>query len=279
MYRLSGKVIAITGAGNGIGRALALEAAARGALLALSDIKAEPLQETARMVQALGGRAMTRLVDVAKRDEVDAWAAATAAELGGVDVIINNAGVALLDTLEDVPYEEFRWVFDILFWGVVHGSRAFLPLVRARKGMVVNLGSIHSFIAAPNNGPYCAAKSAVRGFCDALREEVRADGVQVLLVMPGGIKTEIVRNSQVRKFINANASQEDVHRAHNAASLTSPEQAAHIILNAVEARNPRQLVGIDAVFYDGLTRLMPSFAHRLYAWGAKRMATARPGRA
>ena len=92
----------------------------------------------------------------------------------------------------------------------------------ARRGVVVNLGSIHSFIAAPNNGPYCSAKSAVRGFCDALREEVRDAGVQVLLVMPGGIKTEIVRNSKVRKFINAGASQEDVHRAHNAASLTSP---------------------------------------------------------
>jgi len=237
------------------------------------------LQETARLVEKLGGRAVIRVVDVAKRDEVEAWAAAAAAELGGVDVIINNAGVALLDTLEDVPYEEFRWVFDILFWGVVHGTRAFLPQVRARRGVVVNLGSIHSFIAAPNNGPYCAAKSAVRGFCDALREEVRDAGVQVLLVMPGGIRTEIVRNSKVRKFINAGASQEDVHRAHNAASLTSPEQAARIILDAVERRNSRQLVGIDAVFYDGLTRLMPSLAHRLYAWGARRLAVQRPARA
>lgn len=272
MYTLSQKVVAITGAGNGIGRALALECAKRGAQLALSDIKEAPLQETARLVAALGAKVTIRVVDVAKREQVEAWAAAAAKELGGVDVIINNAGVALLDTLEDVPYEEFRWVFDILFWGVVHGTRAFLPQIRARKGVVVNLGSIHSFIAAPNNGPYCSAKSAVRGFCDALREEVRDDGVQVLLVMPGGIKTEIVRNSKVRKFVNPTASQEDVHRAHNAASLTSPEQAANIILNAVESRSSRSLVGIDAIFYDGLTRLMPSMAHRIYAWGAKRMA-------
>lgn len=272
MYTLSQKVVAITGAGNGIGRALALECAKRGAQLALSDIKEAPLQETARLVAALGAKVTIRVVDVAKREQVEAWAAAAAKELGGVDVIINNAGVALLDTLEDVPYEEFRWVFDILFWGVVHGTRAFLPQIRARKGVVVNLGSIHSFIAAPNNGPYCSAKSAVRGFCDALREEVRDDGVQVLLVMPGGIKTEIVRNSKVRKFVNPTASQEDVHRAHNAASLTSPEQAANIILNAVESRSSRSLVGIDAKFYDGLTRLMPSMAHRIYAWGAKRMA-------
>lgn len=272
MYTLSQKMVAITGAGNGIGRALALECAKRGAQLALSDIKEAPLQETARLVAALGAKVTIRVVDVAKREQVEAWAATAAKELGGVDVIINNAGVALLDTLEDVPYEEFRWVFDILFWGVVHGTRAFLPQVRARKGVVVNLGSIHSFIAAPNNGPYCSAKSAVRGFCDALREEVRDDGVQVLLVMPGGIKTEIVRNSKVRKFVNPTASQEDVHRAHNAASLTSPEQAANIILNAVESRSSRSLVGIDAKFYDGLTRLMPSMAHRIYAWGAKRMA-------
>lgn len=275
MYTLSQKVVAITGAGNGIGRALALECAKRGAQLALSDIKEAPLQETARLVAALGAKVTIRVVDVAKREQVEAWAATAAKELGGVDVIINNAGVALLDTLEDVPYEEFRWVFDILFWGVVHGTRAFLPQVRARKGVVVNLGSIHSFIAAPNNGPYCSAKSAVRGFCDALREEVRDDDVQVLLVMPGGIKTEIVRNSKVRKFVNPTASQEDVHRAHNAASLTSPEQAANIILNAVESRSSRSLVGIDAKFYDGLTRLMPSMAHRIYAWGAKRMAVQR----
>ena len=183
--------------------------------------------------------------------------------------------MALLDTLKDVPYEQFEWVFNILYWGVVHGTRAFLPMVRARGGTVANMGSIHSFIAAPNNGPYCAAKSAVRGFCDALREEVRADGVHVLLIMPGGIRTEIVRNSKVNKFINAGASQEDVHRAHNAASLTSPEQAAEIILRAIRERRPRVLVGWDAVLYDGLTRLMPSTAHRIYAWGARKMAAGR----
>lgn len=275
MSTLSGKVVAITGAGNGIGRALALECARRGADLALSDINIAALADTAVQARQAGVRVATQQVDVAQPGQVQAWAAASATEFGGVDVIINNAGVALLDTLEDVPYEEFRWVFDILFWGVVHGTRAFLPLVRARRGSVVNLGSIHSFIAAPNNGPYCAAKSAIRGFCDALREEVRSDGIQVLLVMPGGIRTEIVRHSRVRKFINADASQEDVHRAHNAASLTSPEQAARIILDAVERRRPRVLVGIDAVFYDLLTRLLPSTAHRLYAWGARRLAVRR----
>ncbi|MCC2637599.1 MAG: Short chain dehydrogenase [Moraxellaceae bacterium] len=275
MGTLKGKVIAITGAGNGIGRALALEAAEQGAHLALSDIRQEQLLQTAAMVQRYGVRISTHVVDVAKREEVEAWAAATKQEHGGCDIVINNAGVALLDTLEDVPYEQFQWVFNILYWGVVHGTRAFLPMVRERGGTIANMGSIHSFIAAPNNGPYCAAKSAVRGFCDALREEVRADGVNVLLIMPGGIRTEIVRNSKVNKFINAGASQEDVHRAHNAASLTSPEQAATIILRAIRARRPRVLVGWDAVFYDWLTRLLPNAAHRLYAWGARKLAVAR----
>lgn len=275
MSSLKGKVIAITGAGNGIGRALALAAAEQGADLALSDIKDAALRETAEMVSDFGVNVTTRIVDVAKREEVDAWAAATQLEHGGCDIVINNAGVALLDTLADVPYEQFQWVFNILYWGVVHGTRAFLPMVRARRGTIANMGSIHSFIAAPNNGPYCAAKSAVRGFCDALREEVRADGVHVLLIMPGGIRTEIVRNSTVNKFVNPDASQEDVHRAHNAASLTSPEQAAAIILRAIRARRSRVLVGWDAVFYDWLTRLLPNMAHRLYAWGARRMAVAR----
>lgn len=275
MRTLEKKVIAITGAGNGIGRALAMAAAQQGADLALSDIHEEALQATATAARALGVKVSTHVVDVAKREQVEAWAAATQREHGGCDVVINNAGVALLDTLEDVPYEQFEWVFNILYWGVVHGTRAFLPMVRARGGTVANMGSIHSFIAAPNNGPYCAAKSAVRGFCDALREEVRADGVHVLLIMPGGIRTEIVRNSKVNKFINAGASQEDVHRAHNAASLTSPEQAAEIILRAIRERRPRVLVGWDAVLYDGLTRLMPSTAHRIYAWGARKMAVAR----
>lgn len=275
MSSLKGTVIAITGAGNGIGRALALEAASQGADLALSDIKEAPLVQTAEMARRHGVRVTTRIVDVASRTEMDAWAQATRTEHGGCDVIINNAGVALLDTLADVPYEQFQWVFNILYWGVVHGTRAFLPLVKERRGTVANVGSIHSFIAAPNNGPYCAAKSAVRGFSDALREEVRGDGINVLLIMPGGIRTEIVRNSRVNKFINAGVSQEDVHRAHNAASFTSPEQAAEMILRAIRQRRARVLVGWDAVFYDWLTRLLPTLAHRLYAWGARRMAVAR----
>lgn len=276
MSTLNGKVIAITGAGNGIGRALALELAAEGAQLSLSDIKAPALEETERMVRALGITVSTCIVDVADRNQVEAWAAQAAKEHGGIDIVINNAGVALLDTLEDVPYDEFHWVFNILYWGVVHGTRAFLPHIRQRRGSVVNLGSIHSFIAAPNNGPYCAAKSAVRGFSDALREEVRADGVNVLLVMPGGISTEIVLNSKVRKFVNPDATQADVFRAHNAASFTTPQQAAGIIVRAIKRRQSRSLVGWDAVFYDWLTRLLPDHAHRLYAWGARRMAISKP---
>lgn len=275
MRSLKGCVIAITGAGNGIGRALALLAAEQGAHLALSDIKDDALRQTAAMAARPGVKVTTRLVDVAKREEVDAWANAVLREHGGCDILINNAGVALLDTLEDVPYEQFQWVFNILYWGVVHGTRSFLPLVKKRRGTIANMGSIHSFIAAPNNGPYCAAKSAVRGFCDALREEVRSDDVNVLLIMPGGIRTEIVRNSTVNKFINADASQEDVHRAHNAASFTSPEQAAGIILRAIRQRRARVLVGWDAVFYDWLTRVFPTLAHRIYAWGARKMAVAR----
>lgn len=276
MSRLKGKVIAITGAGNGIGRALAFAAAEQGAHLALSDIRLEPLLQTAAQLRSYGVTVSTQVVDVANRDDMEAWARAAAATHGGIDIVVNNAGVALLDTLEDVPYDQFQWVFNILYWGVVHGTRAFLPYVKVRRGTIANMGSIHSFIAAPNNGPYCAAKSAVRGFSDALREEVRGTGVNVLLIMPGGIRTEIVRNSRVNKFVNAGASQEDVHRAHNAASFTSPEEAAAIILRAIRQRRARVLVGWDAVFYDWLTRLLPSMAHRLYAWGARKMAVARP---
>lgn len=271
MTSIRDSVIAISGAGNGIGRALALAAARGGADLTLSDIRPEALESTVASARGYGVHVSGRVVDVANREAVEAWAASAASEHGRVDVVINNAGVALLDTLEDVPYDDFQWVFNILYWGVVHGTRAFLPYVKARKGSIVNVGSIHSFIAAPNNGPYCAAKSAVRGFSDALREELREHEVHVLLAMPGGIRTEIVRNSRVNKFVCAGATQEDVRRAHRAASFTSPESAASIILRAMGRRQPRVLVGWDAVFYDGLTRALPSYAHRLYALGARTM--------
>jgi len=276
MGNIRGSVIAISGAGNGIGRALALSAARAGAHLALSDIQSDPLQRTAAEARGNGVHVSARVVDVASRDAVDAWAKAAASEHGGIDTIINNAGVALLDTLEDVPYEQFQWAFNIIYWGVVHGTRAFLPYVKARHGSVVNMGSIHSFIATPNNGPYCAAKSAVRGFSDALREELRPYGVNVMLVMPGAVRTDIVRNARINKFVHAESSREDINRAHYAAAFTSPEATAQIVLRAIQQRRGRVLVGWDAVFYDGLTRILPTFAHRAYGWGARKLSEPRP---
>ena len=197
--------------------------AARGAQLALSDIREEPLQETARLVEKLGGRAVIRLVDVAKREEVEAWAAAAAAELGGVDVIINNAGVALLDTLEDVPYEEFRWVFDILFWGVVHGTKAFLPhLLKNNDGHIVNISSIFGIIGVPTQSAYNASKFAVRGFTEALRQEVQCTQVNVSCVHPGGIKTNIARSARFYRDMSGN--QDAARSAANFDKIAAPHQ-------------------------------------------------------
>ena len=168
----------MTGAAAGIGRALATTLAGEGCDLALSDVDEVNLEETARRVREIGRAVSTHVVDVADRDAVFRWASDVASEHGGVDVLINNAGVAVLATIEEVDYDDFEWVVGVNVWGVVHGVKAFLPLLRQRpEGHIVNISSINGMLPFPRNGPYNLSKFAVAGFTETLVQELRGTGI------------------------------------------------------------------------------------------------------
>src|SRR5689334_20267553 len=229
------RVAAITGAGSGIGRALALELAAEGCHLALSDVDERGLAETARLAGERGVRVGTARVDVARREEVHGWADAVAREHGRVNLVFNNAGVGLGATIEAMKYEDFEWLMGINFWGVVHGTKAFLPHLKASgEGHVVNVSSIFGLVGIPTQAAYNAAKFAVRGFTEALREELDIAGVPVsaTCVHPGGVKTNIARAARIDASIR-DVTDEDVEAARagfERAARTTPRAAARKIL-------------------------------------------------
>ncbi len=259
MKDFNGRVVAITGAGSGIGRALAQDLAVRGAHLALSDIDEVGLAETVALCEGRGVKVSSQRLDVADRDAVYAWADQVVAEHGTVNMIINNAGVALGATVEAMSDEDFEWLMDINFWGVVHGTRAFLPHLKAAgEGHVVNLSSVFGLISVPSQSAYNAAKFAVRGFTDSLRIELDfADcGVSSTTIHPGGIKTNIARSARMDDSVGAFAG--DATRAavdFDRLAITSPAKAARQILAAVEKDRRRALIGPDAKVIDLLSRL------------------------
>ncbi len=265
MKTLNGKVVVITGAGSGIGRALALNAAGKGARLALSDVDAPGLDETARLVkQATGLDARIDKLDVRDRTAMAEYAASVAADLGGVNVIINNAGIALNGDFEAISYEQFERIMDVDFWGVVQGTKEFLPhLIASGDGHVVNVSSLFGLLSVPGQSAYNAAKFGVRGFTEALRQEmlVNKHPVKVTCVHPGGIKTAIARNAETVGADQASAAAFfDKHLAR-----TSAEKAAEVIIKGVLADKPRVLIGGDAKALDLLVRLTGSGYQRLVA--------------
>ena len=270
MEQFSGKVAAITGAGSGIGRGLALELAAEGCHLALSDVDDAGLAETVAMIaRATGDRGSVRAgvkvssarVDVVDREAVDAWAAATVDEFGQVNLIFNNAGVALSANVSVMTYESFRWLMDINFWGVVHGTLAFLPHLRASgDGHVVNISSVFGLLGIPTQSAYNSAKFAVRGFTDALRTELDIEqcGVSATTIHPGGIRTNIARNARFEfaeheEAVDAEQAAVDFERL----TRTTPEKAARLILGAVRKNKRRALIGPDAHLFDAAARVSP----------------------
>ncbi len=264
MKSFDGRVAAITGAGSGIGRALARDLASRGAHLALSDIDESGLAETVALCEGNPVKVTTARVDVADRDAVHAWADQVAAEHGKVNLIVNNAGVSLGATVEGVSYDDFEWLMGINFWGVVHGTKAFLPHLRAAgEGHVVNMSSVFGLVAVPSQAVYNAAKFAVRGFTDALRVELdagRSTNVSCTTVHPGGIKTNIAKHGRFDPALFP----ERLNPADNFAriAMTSPEKAARQILTAVQRNRRRVLVGPDAKAIDFVSRL-PAVVHQL----------------
>ena len=272
MQSLKDQVIVITGAASGIGRALSLDAARQGARLLLADIDAARLADTLAEVRALGARAESQVTDSGREDDLHALAAACERHYGGVDVLVNNAGVALVSSVERLQPRDAHWLMDINFWGVVHGCRAFLPLLRRRpEAVIVNISSIFAMISVPTQSIYNAAKAAVRAFSDALREELRDSPVRVLCVHPGGIRTRIVENARMADLSMLQLSATQMRDQFAANARTTPEEAARQIVAAVLAGRTRLLIGPDARIADWLYRLWPARASRwISAMGERR---------
>jgi len=265
MKQLSDKVFAITGAASGIGRALSVELAGRGAHLALCDVDEIGLARTADLVSATT-RTTTSIVDVADRDAVFDWAEQVVSEHGRANAIVNNAGVNLSHDAETQSIEDVKWVMDIDFWGVVHGTQAFLPhLKTSGDGHVVNISSVFGLVSIPTQSAYNAAKFAVRGYTDALRMELEIEKapVSATSIHPGGIKTNIVRNSRAQDKAKT------VERFDQLA-ISTPEKAARQIIRAVERDRRRALIGPDAKVFDAASRVPASISQRIVMAMAKR---------
>ena len=285
MKSFRGRVAAVTGAASGIGRALARELAGRGAHLALADIEDDGLAETVMLCQgavhgSTGTKITSQRLDVAGRGAVYAWADQVVADHGRVNLIVNNAGVGLAASVEAMSYEDFEWLMSINFWGVVYGTKAFLPHLRAAdEGHVVNVSSVFGLISVPGQSAYNAAKFGVRGFTDALRMELEMEGsaVSCTTVHPGGVKTNIAHNARVDPSVAATLSRPDA-RADEFDKLarTSPESAARQILLGVTRNRRRVLVGADATAIDLISRLPAAVSQRLVVKGATRLRRGSP---
>lgn len=268
-----GKCAVITGAGSGIGRALALQLNREGCHLYLSDINPATLEETVTLLTRSEVSCDRQELDVANRTAVHAWADRIAAERGSVDIVINNAGVGLGDRVEDMAYEDLDWLMGVNFWGVVQGSMAFLPLLKkSPQGHLVNVSSLFGIIGVPTQSAYNAAKFGVRGFTESLRQEMAGSNVHVCCVHPGGIKTNIARDSR-----GGDGTAEDRDARFRKIAMTSPESAAAQILKAVEKRKPRLLLGTDAKVATLISRLFPVGYGRLLRLDKLTRPAAEPG--
>lgn len=276
MKTIDDKVVVITGAGSGIGRALALDCARRGSLLALSDIDEAGLAETVELAtQAGAGEVGSDRLDVADRDAFAAYAMAVVEQFGRVNVVINNAGVALAGDFGDLTYQDMEWIVGINFWGVVHGTKEFLPhLIASGDGHVVNISSLFGLVSMPGQSLYNATKYAVRGMTEALREEMLVAGhpVGVTAVHPGGIKTAIARNARVSEHEDKAATAQLFDE--KLAKMT-PERAAEIIVKGILGNKARVLVGLDAHAIHHLAKLTGSRYQDLFALASKKIVPAK----
>ncbi|WP_116138571.1 SDR family NAD(P)-dependent oxidoreductase [Trinickia diaoshuihuensis] len=294
MKTFNDKVAAITGASSGIGRALALALARDGCHLALADVDERALAETAALARAAassGGaskepalRVTTSVVDVADRAAMYAWARSAQEQHGRVNLVFNNAGVALSSTVEGMAYEDLEWIVAINFWGVVHGTKAFLPYLKAAgEGHIVNTSSVFGLFSQPGMSAYNATKFAVRGFTESLREEldILRCGVSATCVHPGGIKTNIARGSRISSNMIGFLIEDDRQgrRDFERLFITSADQAARAILDGVRRNRRRVLIGRDAWAADWLARLLPSAYQALVVRSALRLSRAARKRA
>lgn len=250
---------AITGAASGIGRALAIELAQRGCDLALADRDEAGLKTVAAEI-GRERKVSVHRVDVSEPGDITQFATAATAAHPSLNIVINNAGVALLGQFEEIDQAQMEWLFDINFWGVVHGTRAFLPHLKTRpEAHIVNLSSIFGIIAPPGQSAYAAAKFAVRGFSESVRHELALAGspVRLSVVHPGGVATGIARSSRTGTGVTDNARRSQMIERFENAAKTTPKDAALRIIKGIERNEPRILIGNDARFMDILQRFRP----------------------
>jgi NAD(P)-dependent dehydrogenase (short-subunit alcohol dehydrogenase family) len=256
----AGKVCVITGAGSGIGRALALNLAGQGAKLALSDMDSVGLAETVRQVEALGADVKSDHLDVTQREAVLSYADAVVAHFGKVNQVYNNAGIAFHGEVERSEFKDIERIMDVDFWGVVNGTKAFLPhVIASGDGHIVNVSSLFGLLSIPGQSAYNAAKFAVRGFTESLRQEmlIAKHPVKVTCVHPGGIKTAIARNATMPDGDDQATFAQFFDRR---LARTTPEEAAKTITTGVRKGKPRVLIGADAKFLDAWVRIVgPSY--------------------
>jgi short-subunit dehydrogenase len=254
-------VAVITGAASGIGRALAVRIAQEGASLAIADINAGELDETARLLKPksrMEGKVTTHVVDVANKIRVEAFAREVVEAHGRASLLINNAGVALFGTTEQISIEDIEWLMGVNFWGVVHGVKHFLPILhRQPQAHIVNISSVFGIISPAGHSAYAASKFAVRGFTEALRHELAGGPIKVSVVHPGGIKTNIANNARPGAGADRAAADKVRQIFNSKAARTSPEVAAERILRGVLHDEERILIGIDAWAIDRMQRWLP----------------------
>jgi short-subunit dehydrogenase len=262
MTEIRGAAAAVTGAASGIGRALALELAARGCDLALADRDEAGLQTVAaEIAKASPQKVSIHRVDVGAPEQIADFAQAAVSAHPGLNIVVNNAGVALLGQFGEIDQTQMDWLMNINFWGVVHSTRAFLPhLARQREAHIVNLSSIFGIVAPPGQTAYAAAKFAVRGFSEALRHELQmaASPIKLSVVHPGGVATNIARNSRAGVGVTDNARRAQSIERFDAVAKTTPKVAALRIITGIEKNQPRILIGNDARFMDLLQRFRPA---------------------
>jgi short-subunit dehydrogenase len=272
MTAIRGAAAAVTGAASGIGRALALELAARGADLALADRDEAGLQSVAAEIGSKVGdktKVSVHRVDVGEPTEIAEFAERAIAAHPALNIVVNNAGVALLGTFTEIDQAQMEWLFNVNFWGVVHATRAFLPhLGRQREAHIVNLSSLFGIIAPRGQTAYAAAKFAVRGFSESLRHELSLaeSPVRLSVVHPGGVATNIVRNSRSGSAVADNERRAQVIDRFDQIAKTTPQEAALAIIAGIEKNKPRILIGNDARMLDILQRLRPGTYQRVLNW-------------
>ena len=263
MSSLAGKIAVITGAGSGIGKALAQRLASHGCHLALADIHYDNLETVAEALRSHGTTISCHRLNVADRAAVYAFADEVLATHGSAQLIINNAGVALSQTAAELGYDDFEWLMNINFWGVVHGTKAFLPhLLKNNDGHIINISSLFGLIGVPTQSAYNASKFAVRGFTEALRQELARSNVAVSCVHPGGIKTNSARAGRFYQGPDGGHDANSAAANFDKLARTSAEQAAQVIVDGILRKQPRILIGADARLLDRIQRLLPS----AYPW-------------